>query len=306
MYDAKETGRNRAVLAGTGNGAPGRIRARLTWSERIREALAHDGFTLHEQPIVSLASGELRRSELLVRLRGDGGDLIPPGVFLPVAERFGQIQAIDRWVIEQALLLLAERQRAGLDHHIEVNLSGASITDEDLIEFIARELAQAPIDPTKLVFEVTETAAIVNIHRARGFARRLADLGCQSALDDFGAGFGSFYYLKHLPFDCVKIDGDFIKQLPASQPDQLTVQAIVQIARGLGKETIAEFVEDEPTLRLLRDYGVDHAQGYHIGRPRPVEDPPDASRLSSTCSRTAWREVRPSGPDAARARHGVR
>jgi EAL domain-containing protein (putative c-di-GMP-specific phosphodiesterase class I) len=121
------------------------------------------------------------------------------------------------------------------------------------------------------VFEVTETAAIVNVEGARRFALRLAELGCQFALDDFGAGFGSFYYLKHLPFDCLKIDGDFIRHLPASPSDQLTVKAIVEIARGLGKQTIAEYVEDEPTLRLLRDYGVDCAQGFHIGRPAPID-----------------------------------
>jgi EAL domain-containing protein (putative c-di-GMP-specific phosphodiesterase class I) len=177
-------------------------------------------------------------------------------------------------VIEHAVQLLAERRAAGLDHYFEVNLSGATVSDRDVMEFIAETVRTAPIDPTRLMFEITETAAIVNIERARQFARRLADLGCQFALDDFGAGFGSFYYLKHLPFDCVKIDGDFIKELPLNVTDQLTVQAIVAISRGLGKQTVAEFVGDDETLELLRGYGVDHAQGYHIATPRPARAGP--------------------------------
>jgi EAL domain-containing protein (putative c-di-GMP-specific phosphodiesterase class I) len=142
------------------------------------------------------------------------------------------------------------------------------------MDFIAAEVRNAPIDPTSLIFEVTETSAIVNMDRARTLARGLAELGCQFALDDFGAGFGSFYYLKHLPFDMVKIDGDFIKALPLSRTDQLTVRAIVQIAQGLGKQTTAEFVGDDATVALLSELGVDYAQGYHVGRPRPVETRP--------------------------------
>ena len=239
------------------------MKARMTWSERVRDALEHDHFELWEQPILTLATGSVDRAEVLVRMLDASGEAIAPGVFLYIAERFGQIQAVDRWVIARAIRLLAER-----DQILEVNLSGGSITDEQTIDFIAAEVRNAPIDPTKLVFEVTETTAIVNVERARRFARRLSDLGCQFALDDFGAGFGSFYYLKHLPFDCVKIDGDFVKELPVSPADQLTVKAIVQIARGMGKETVAEFVQDERTMTLLREYGVDYAQGYHVGRPR--------------------------------------
>jgi EAL domain-containing protein (putative c-di-GMP-specific phosphodiesterase class I) len=123
------------------------------------------------------------------------------------------------------------------------------------------------------MFEVTETEAIVNFDQAREFARRLSDLGCRFALDDFGSGFGSFYYLKHLPFDCIKIDGDFIKKLPTSQPDRMIVKSIVDIAKSLGRETTAEFVQDDQTLQLLGDLGVDYAQGYHISEPRAVAAP---------------------------------
>ena len=168
--------------------------------------------------------------------------------------------------------------------HLEVNLSGATITDSDVIDFIVERVRSAPIDPRRLTFEVTETTAIVNIDRARTFARRLADLGCKFALDDFGAGFGSFYYLKHLPFDLVKIDGDFIKDLPNSRTDQLTVQAIVQITKGLSKQTVAEFVGNEATLDLLRRFGVDYAQGYHLGKPRRALPPASKSRTERRLS----------------------
>lgn len=270
MYEAKEDGRDRHASA-TPGGISGRLRERQTWSERIREALEHDRFELWEQPILDVRSGEVSRTEVLLRMRDpDGGPPILPGSFLSIAERFGQITAVDRWVIGATIALLAERERRGTARCVEVNLSGRSITEEAIIDFIASEICNARVDPRHLVFEITETAAIGNIDRARGFARRLADLGCQFALDDFGSGFGSFYYLKHMPFDCVKIDGDFIKDLPASQTDRLTVRAIVDIAQGLGKTTIAEFVQDEATLDLLRDLRVDFAQGYHVGRPAPA------------------------------------
>jgi diguanylate cyclase (GGDEF)-like protein len=275
LYDAKEGGRDRVRVAGEGGAPMDRLRARIGWSERIRDALAHDGFELFEQPILHIASGRVHSSELLLRLRGDDGRLIAPSEFLETAERFGQIQAIDRWVIGRAVKLLAARQAAGLELGLEVNLSGGSISDASVIDFIVAEVRNAPIDPTRLTIEVTETAAIVNIERARALAQSLADLGCRFALDDFGSGFGSFYYLKHLPFDVVKIDGEFIKELRASDADRLTVQAIVQIARGLHKPTIAEFVETEPTLALLARLGVDYAQGYHVGRPRPVLADPE-------------------------------
>jgi len=278
LYDAKEGGRDRLSVTGDGGAVTDRLRERLGWSERIRDALAVDGFELFEQPIVAVGSRRVTGSEVLLRMHDADGTLIAPGLFLDVAERFAQIQAIDCWVIARAVRLLAERQAAGIDLELEVNLSGGSLTDATVVDFIRAEVRNAPIDPTRLTFEVTETAAIGNIDRARALARTLCDLGCRFALDDFGSGFGSFYYLKHLPFDVVKIDGEFIRELARSQADRLTVQAIVQIARGLGKPTIAEFVDSEESLRLLEKLGVDFAQGYHLGRPRAVELRPDFDR----------------------------
>ena len=271
MYDAKENGRNRVSVAGTDSIEPTRLRRRLAMSDRIRRALARDdGFVLYEQPICALDSGEVDRTEILVRMPDGEGGLLQPSSFLPIADHFGLMPALDQWVIEHAIGLLAERQRSGIRLGMEVNLSGTSISDPAVIDFIAESVRSAGIDPTALIFEVTETEAIVNIDRARVLSRQLSSLGCKFALDDFGAGFGSFYYLKHLPFDVVKIDGDFIKALPTSTSDQLTVQAIVTIARGLGKRTVAEFVGNDRTVRMLREYGVDYAQGYHLGKPEPA------------------------------------
>jgi diguanylate cyclase (GGDEF)-like protein len=275
LYDAKEGGRDRMSVAGDGGQVTDRLRARISWSDRIRDALRNDGFELHEQPILHIASGRVAASELLLRMRDTDGGLFAPGEFLDAAERFGQIQAIDRWVLSQAVQMLASRQARGCHLDLEVNLSGGSISDPTVIDFIASEVRNALIDPRRLTIEVTETAAITNIERARALAQTLTDLGCRFALDDFGSGFGSFYYLKHLPFDVVKIDGEFIRELEQSKPDRLTVQAIVQIARGLEKPTIAEFVETEPILHELERLGVDYAQGYHVGRPQPLRLDPE-------------------------------
>jgi len=272
MYDSKDAGRDRMTLLETIEGAQTQMRARLTWSERIRDALDNDRFVLFQQPIIAVRGGEVTHRELLVRLEGESGELIPPATFLYIAEQFGLIQSIDRWVVRQATAIVKQREQAGERVNLTVNLSGSSITDLALVEFIEDQIRGRGIDATSLVFEVTETAAIVNIEKARRFAERLSELGCAFALDDFGAGFGSFYYLKHLPFDFLKIDGDFIRQLPASRPDQLTVKAIVEIAHGLGKQTVAEFVGDEQTLKLLARYGVDFAQGYHVGKPASLRD----------------------------------
>lgn len=269
MYDAKEAGRDTISTYDTAEHRQTKMQARLSWADRIRDALKNDAFVLHAQPILALNGDQRPRQEL--RLLGEDGDLIPPGVFLYIAERFGLAPDLDRWVVRHAIDLLAEHQQAGSDLCLQVNLSAHSVTDNHLIELVTDRLAATRADPRGLCFELTETAAIINVDRARDFARELSSLGCEFALDDFGAGFASFYYLKHLQFDYLKIDGEFIKDLPSSHTNQVIVKSVVQMAQGLGKKTIAEFVEDEPTLDLLRDYGVDYAQGYHIAKPAPLE-----------------------------------
>jgi diguanylate cyclase (GGDEF)-like protein/PAS domain S-box-containing protein len=270
MYDAKEAGRARAVIYDATEDRQERMLSRMTWADRIREALVNNAFVLYSQPVMSLRGDAVPRCELLLRMLGESGDVIPPGSFLYIAERFDLIQQIDRWVVSRAIEILAEQQASGREVVLCVNLSAKSVTDPELPDHIANELQAHDADGSGLCFEVTETAAVVNIDRARQFARRVGELGCEFALDDFGAGFASFYYLKHLAFDLLKIDGEFVTDLATSVTNQLVVKAVVDIARGLGKQTIAEFVEDAETLELLRGMGVDFAQGFYVAKPAPL------------------------------------
>ena len=286
MHAAKDSGRDRFVIQTAERRREARRRARNGWEHRIHAALEHDGLVLHCQPILDLASGQVSQYELLLRLEDHEG-LVPPGAFLGVAERLGLIRAIDGWVVSKAIQLLTEHAAAGRRVKFEVNLSGRSVGDHELTASIGRKVAAAKIDPADLIFEITETAAIANMDEARGFAGELTAAGCRFALDDFGTGFGSFYYLKHLPADFLKVDGDFVRS-PRSRTDELIVEAIVQVARGLGRRTIAEFVTDADTVARMRTLGVDYAQGYHVGRPFP------ASELSSRLAVEAEPDRRPS------------
>ena len=263
MYEAKAQGRDRYVVytdVTTGAG-----RAQMPWEQRIRRALDNDAFVLHCQPILTLSSGAVEHYELLLRLRESDGTLTFPGAFLDVAERLGLIHAIDQWVVRQAIALAA----AHPELTFAVNVSGASMDDHDLLALVRRELDRSGSDPSRLVFEITETATVARMDDARRFAEAVTGLGCRLAIDDFGTGFGSFFYFKHLPVSYLKIDGDFIAN-PRSRTDELVIEAIVGMARGLGKRTIAEFVGDDETLALLSALGVDFAQGYHVGRPFDV------------------------------------
>jgi diguanylate cyclase (GGDEF)-like protein/PAS domain S-box-containing protein len=285
MYDAKEAGRDRFETYGGSANKKAGIEARLEWVERIRTALDENRLTLHAQPVVEACSGKTTQLELLVRMIGPQGQLIMPGDFLPVAERFGLIGELDRWVVTRSIRMLGEQSHRGLHPKVEINLSGCSLGDPELAAHIGRELRIAGVDPTQLVFEVTETAAIGNMEAARLFAEQLAELGCRFALDDFGAGFGSFYYLKHLPFDFIKIDGEFVRNLTSNETDRVVIRAVVELARGLGKRTIAEFVGDEDTVCALRELGVDYLQGFHLGKPAPLESwlaPAYASPMPTT------------------------
>jgi len=267
MYRAKEEGRNQIALF-QDPGEPKRLqRRRQTTSARIRDALTHDRLLLHTQPIHDLASGGVDRYELLLRMTGEDGELLPAASFIEAAERSGMVQELDRWVVVRALELLAAREKDGSPVSLHVNLSGASVADLSVLEFIERQLDEGEADPARCTFEITETPRDHDYEAAAGFADRLTEFGCQVAIDDYGAAFGPFHYLKSIPFDLIKIDGSFVRDMPNSDADQLTVQAIVQIARGLGKTTIAEYVQDDLTAEMLREYGVDMAQGYHLGRP---------------------------------------
>jgi PAS domain S-box-containing protein len=236
----------------------------LAWVGRIQDALDQDRFVLYSQPIIPLAGGRPRQ-ELLLRMRGQAGEIIAPGSFLPVAEKYGQIGEIDRWVIGEAVRLAAGGMR------VEANLSAASIGNLDLLALIERQMHDAGADPSNLIFEITETALMEDVEAGTAFAHGLARIGCELALDDFGTGFGSFTYLKAVPVTYLKIDIDFVRDLGSNPANQHLVKAIVGLADGFGYKTIAEGVEDAETLALLADYGVDFAQGFHVGPPAPIQ-----------------------------------
>lgn len=272
MYEAKDSGRNGVCVYAPDRGWEVQLGSRFAWEQRIRDALAQGRFVLHAQPIQQMHLRGIDHYEVLLRMVSEDGELILPGAFLDVAERSGLIRAIDRWVVRQAIHLIAAQRRAHRDVCLEVNLSGKSLGDGELLALIERELAVTGVDPANLVLEITETAAITELTKARKFIDRLKGLGCRFALDDFGVGFSSFSHLKHLPVDYLKLDGSFIRDLAHDSVDQQLVKAMVAVAHGLGKQTIAEFVGDAETVALLREYGVDYAQGYYVGRPGPVAE----------------------------------
>ena len=235
--------------------------ADATWLARIRAALDEDRFVLYQQPVVELSSGRTVQNELLLRMVAEDGTVHAPGEFLSVAERYGLISEIDRWVIREAVRISA----AGLP--AEFNISAKSIDDADVLRELEEAIANVDIDPSQLVVEVTETAVVGHLDAARRFAERVAELGCGLALDDFGTGQANLSYLKHLPADHLKIDIEFIRDLVHSETDRRLVEGMVSFARAFDQVTVAEGVEDEETLMVLRQLGVDRAQGYLFGHP---------------------------------------
>jgi PAS domain S-box-containing protein len=235
----------------------------LAWIGRVREALDEDRLEMFSQPIMALGGGE-DAEELLMRMRTRSGELVLPGCFIPTAERYGMITELDQWAMVQATELAATGRR------IEVNVSAQSILTGKMLELIEHQLAVTGARPADLVVELTETALLSDLRSGEAFAHGLAELGCGLALDDFGTGYSSLKHLKRLPLTHLKIDIDFIIGLPSNAANQHLVQAIVDLARGFGIQTVAEGVEDAETLELVRAFGVDHAQGFHIGRPRSV------------------------------------
>lgn len=235
----------------------------VSTARSIREALEEGRLELYSQPIVRLAGGA-PHEELLLRMIDRDGEVIAAGAFLPAAEKYGLVGEIDRWVVTEAI------RRAAGGRRVQLNLSAHSLGDPELLALIEEQLDETQADPADVVFEITETALMHDIDAGEAFARDLTALGCELALDDFGTGFGSFTYLKRLPISYLKIDVEFVRNLGSNPANQHLVKAIVNLAQGFGHETIAEGVEDEETLALLRDYGVDYAQGFHLGIPAPA------------------------------------
>lgn len=274
LYVAKQRGGNRFCVYDVAQNCRLRVQTHLNWDQLCREALDKERFTLHWQPLLSLETGRVTGYELLVRLIGPDGQLVLPGQFLPVCERSGLISAIDRWVIRRALQLAVDLDARDQDFlRLHVNLSRKTLSDDSLLTFVQDQLNKTGVDPSRIVLELTETAAAENIPQATAFMNGLREMGFRFALDDFGVGFSSFGALRRWPVDYVKIDGSFIRDLRHDPANQHLVKAMVDAARGLDKRIVAEFVPDEPTLDLLRTYGVHYGQGFYIGPPRPIGDP---------------------------------
>jgi diguanylate cyclase (GGDEF)-like protein/PAS domain S-box-containing protein len=276
MYDAKEAGRNRTASYESDQLRRREIQHRSDRLAQLRGAIASDRFVLHAQPIVSLGDDAvvpIPLYELLVRMRRDDGGLVPPGDFLPDAERHGLIAEIDAWVIAEAIRILKERQLAGDPIAVSVNISAPTIDDPTVGERIVGMLADSGVPAHLLTVELTETGRISDLAHAHELARQLRSAGCKLALDDFGAAFATLQYLKHIQFDVVKIDGDFIRNLPESPADQLIVKAVAEIAAGFGADVVAEFVGSQETVDVLCSFGIGHGQGYFLGRPGPLPVP---------------------------------
>jgi EAL domain-containing protein (putative c-di-GMP-specific phosphodiesterase class I)/GGDEF domain-containing protein len=234
---------------------------------RIQHAVATDRFALYAQPLVDLGINEVTRHEILLRVRGNNGELAAPWAFLDMAERVGEILSVDKWVIEHALELIGQGVQTS---HYQVNISGKSLADPGLLAFVADAIRRHRVKPECLTFEITETALIENRNEALAFATGVREIGCHLALDDFGTGYAGLAYLKYLPVDLVKIDGVFIVDICRSPTDQAVVLKLVELCHALGIRVAAEYVQDDETVRLLREYGVDFAQGYRTGRPEPI------------------------------------
>lgn len=268
MYQAKDSGKNTWAVYDPSRNVAEAMFERMTWSSRIAQAITHDGLELHFQGIYRTHDRSLNHLEALVRMRDPAKPqhLIMPGQFIPIAEKNGQILEIDRWVIRQSIALLQSRPALPA---LAINISGRSFDEPGLAHYIQQHLAQHGVNPRRLIIELTETAAVSEMQDAQRFIEALQQTGCLICLDDFGAGFSTFAYLKYLNAHILKIDGMFVRDLPNNRENQAFVKAMIDVARGLGKATIAEFVEDAATLEMLRSFGVDMAQGYHLDRPSP-------------------------------------
>ena len=265
MYQAKEKGRGRWHLFSPEDTGRERANARVIWAGRIAEAARNNRFELHLQPILEIGTGRIWRAEALIRMRNPDGKLVPPDSFIPIAEETGQIDDIDHWVLTDAIEQMAHRD----DLNLSVNLSANAMQDPLLRPYIERLLGTHQVEPSRLTLEITETIAIRSLKSARRLMQEIRAIGCHFALDDFGSGFASYAYLRQLPFDDVKIDGAFIRNITCSNEDRIFVSAVTEMAHGMGKKIIAEFVENAQIIEVLKDIGVDFAQGYHVGKPEP-------------------------------------
>ncbi len=266
-FEAKTHGRNMVHLFSHNDKESHIIRRAVDWVPRIRDAISHDRLCMHFQPVVEVASGMVYGHEALIRMVDHDGSLISPDNFIPVAERMGLIHDIDLWVINHAIDRLRELPARYDQLTLNINLSIYAFQDPALVEIVRDKLAASGVAAQRITFEITETAAAASYAQTRKMINQLRELGCRFALDDFGSGFSSFNYIKQFPVDYLKIDGSFIRNLVYDPVDQQLVKSMIDVARTLEKKIVAEYVENEEILELLRQYGVNLAQGNHIGLP---------------------------------------
>jgi EAL domain-containing protein (putative c-di-GMP-specific phosphodiesterase class I) len=272
-YLAKESGGNTVKLYETADYHFLKRRGEMQWISRLTHALERDQFVLYGLPIaVNDDTRSIAKVEILLRLRDQEGAIISPADFIPAAEKYNLMPAIDRWVIRRVLSLLPPKGEPRDVHRVAINLSGSSVADESLLDFIVTELEESGADPGLITLEITETAAIENLSRATEFISRLRAEGVSFALDDFGNGFSSFAYLKTLPVDFLKIDGSFVKDMNEDPIDHALVEAVNNIGHTMGLKTVAEYVKDKETLEELSRLGVDYVQGFELYKPAPLEE----------------------------------
>ena len=272
-YAAKDDGRNRVHVYRPDDEDLTRRRAEMGMVSAVQRALAEDGLELFVQIIAPVRDTmPLPHYEVLVRMRDGDGRSVAPGAFIPAAERFQLMSSIDRWVVRNALALSARQARLNRPIELSINLSGQSLSEDQFLNFMISEIERSGVDPSRLCFEITETAAINNMARAVRFMTSIRSLGCHFALDDFGSGMSSLGYLKTLPVDLLKIDGAFVKRLHQNPVDQAMVRAIHDVARLMNIKTVAEFVENAAIFGVLREIGIDRAQGYFLGKPTPARE----------------------------------
>ncbi|MDD5248970.1 MAG: EAL domain-containing protein [Rhodocyclaceae bacterium] len=270
-YAAKDEGRNRIQVFNATDSETIRRSGEMNWVARINRAFDDERFRLHWQAIMPLQpGGGERHGEILLRMVDDDGILVPPAAFLPAAERYNLMPRVDRWVVRQALRWLVDHPQES--QCCAINLSGQSLSDEQLLDYVFEQIRHTGIDPRRICFEITETAAIANLTKAIRFIGALRESGCRFSLDDFGSGLSSFGYLKNLPVDFLKIDGSFVRNIIRNPIDRAMVAAINNIGHVMGLATIAEFVEDDDIKVLLCAQGVDFGQGYGIARPVPLDE----------------------------------
>lgn len=269
LYVAKQRGRNRLHHYDPLDTESQDLKNSMHWVRAFRQAKAERRLALHFQPICHTQGDGIEYYEALIRLFGTDGSMASPAEFLPALDKAGAMLELDYWVIEQAIRMLRDYDKL---HRIGINLSAKAFDDPPLLGFIEQQITQTRIDPGRIVFELTESASLINLDTTRGMVEKLHRLGCGFAIDDFGSGFSTFSYLKHLPADYIKLDGSFVRNMDQNLVDQALVRSISDIANAMGKQTIAEFVENDTTLRLLQQIGIHCAQGYFFSKPKSIDE----------------------------------